>query len=161
MSITPWSVKGIESETRAAAKTAARKAGLTLGAWLNRTILDAAEGGPATEGGPANGHPAAPSVAPGEIGGATAKAMFETIHKMSARLEELEARLLQAPPTLSERLDRLTAEIEGLRDGAETSTEPLERAIARLSERVQRLEFGGPRPGDPGPRKRFGIGRGR
>lgn len=40
----PWSVKGIEPETRNAAKMAARRAGLTVGAWLNQVILDAAAG---------------------------------------------------------------------------------------------------------------------
>lgn len=36
----PWSVKGIEPEVREAAKTAARRAGLTLGEWLNSLILE-------------------------------------------------------------------------------------------------------------------------
>src|SRR5262249_6555751 len=36
----PWSVKGIEAETREAAKEAARRAGMTLGEWLNALILD-------------------------------------------------------------------------------------------------------------------------
>jgi localization factor PodJL len=36
----PWSVKGIDPEVRAAAKSAARRAGVTLGEWLNGVILD-------------------------------------------------------------------------------------------------------------------------
>lgn len=36
----PWSVKGIEPEAREAAKQAARRAGLTLGEWLNSVIFD-------------------------------------------------------------------------------------------------------------------------
>ena len=36
----PWSVKGIDPEVRAAAKSAARRAGMTLGEWLNGVILD-------------------------------------------------------------------------------------------------------------------------
>lgn len=36
----PWSVKGIEPEAREAAKQAARRAGVTLGAWLNQIIMD-------------------------------------------------------------------------------------------------------------------------
>lgn len=36
----PWSVKGIEPEVREAAKSAARRAGLTVGEWLNSVILD-------------------------------------------------------------------------------------------------------------------------
>jgi localization factor PodJL len=39
----PWSVKGIEPETREAAKDAARRSGMTLGEWLNSKILDSAE----------------------------------------------------------------------------------------------------------------------
>ncbi len=38
-----WSVKGIEPEVRAAAKTAARKSGQTMGQWLNSLILDMAD----------------------------------------------------------------------------------------------------------------------
>ena len=36
----PWSVKGIEPEVREAAKHAAKRAGMTLGEWLNTVILD-------------------------------------------------------------------------------------------------------------------------
>ncbi|MFS2318599.1 peptidoglycan-binding protein [Maricaulis sp. D1M11] len=36
----PWSVKGIDPRAKARAKTAARKAGVTMGEWLNRVILD-------------------------------------------------------------------------------------------------------------------------
>jgi localization factor PodJL len=36
----PWSVKGVEPEAREAAKAKARRAGLTLGAWLNQVIRD-------------------------------------------------------------------------------------------------------------------------
>jgi localization factor PodJL len=39
----PWSVKGIDAETREAAKEAARRAGMTLGEWLNAVILDQSE----------------------------------------------------------------------------------------------------------------------
>lgn len=39
----PWSVKGVRPECRVAAKVAARSAGLTIGEWLNRAIMDAAK----------------------------------------------------------------------------------------------------------------------
>jgi hypothetical protein len=38
----PWSIKGISAEARAAAREAAKKADLPLGAWLARTIRDVA-----------------------------------------------------------------------------------------------------------------------
>jgi len=40
--VIPWSIKGIESETREAAKAAARRSGMTLGQWLNSKIQDEA-----------------------------------------------------------------------------------------------------------------------
>ena len=39
----PWSVKGIEPDTREAAKEAARRSGMTLGEWLNTKILESAD----------------------------------------------------------------------------------------------------------------------
>ena len=38
----PWSVKGVDAEARGAAKSAARRAGLTIGSWLSQTIHTAA-----------------------------------------------------------------------------------------------------------------------
>jgi hypothetical protein len=38
----PWSIKGVGAEARAAAKEAARRAGLPLGAWLARAIREVA-----------------------------------------------------------------------------------------------------------------------
>jgi localization factor PodJL len=40
----PWSVKGVDPDARETAKSAARDAGLTLGAWLNSVILARGEG---------------------------------------------------------------------------------------------------------------------
>ncbi|KUL96892.1 hypothetical protein DK26_02580 [Bosea sp. WAO] len=39
----PWSVKGVDPRTRDAAKAAARRAGMTLGEWLDNKIRDEAE----------------------------------------------------------------------------------------------------------------------
>ena len=50
----PWSVKGIEPEAREAAKLAARRAGLTLGEWLNSVIFDQSAH---MVGGQADSHP--------------------------------------------------------------------------------------------------------
>ncbi len=38
----PWSIKGVDFDTREAAKEAARRDGLTLGEWMNRAISDRA-----------------------------------------------------------------------------------------------------------------------
>jgi len=39
----PWSIKGIESETREVAKAAAQRSGMTLGQWMNGMIQEQAE----------------------------------------------------------------------------------------------------------------------
>ena len=39
----PWSIKGIDPETREVAKEAAREAGMTLGEWLNKNITTMSE----------------------------------------------------------------------------------------------------------------------
>ena len=39
MSTGPWSVKGIDPRTREAAKSAARRAGMTLGEWMNHLLM--------------------------------------------------------------------------------------------------------------------------
>lgn len=48
----PWSVKGIEPEVREAAKHAAKRAGMTLGEWLNTVILDQSDDLQPTEAAP-------------------------------------------------------------------------------------------------------------
>ena len=37
-----WTLKGIEPETKSKVKAAAKKAGVTMGAYVNRTLLEAA-----------------------------------------------------------------------------------------------------------------------
>ena len=157
MSVAPWSVKGIDADTRETAKLAARRAGVTLGAWLNQTIRTASGDHPVDHRPAGNaGVPTDAAVPPCDP---AAQAMFETIQKMSARIEELEDRLLQSPATLSERLDRLAGEVEAVNAEYNAARVPVERAIARLSARLQRLEAD--RPADTQAKKRFGIGRGR
>lgn len=48
----PWSVKGVDPRTRDAAKAAARRAGMTLGEWLDHKIRDEAEETGMEENGP-------------------------------------------------------------------------------------------------------------
>ena len=38
--IAPWSVKGIDDETRELARRKAKNSGVNIGAWINRAILD-------------------------------------------------------------------------------------------------------------------------
>lgn len=53
----PWSVKGVDPRTRDAAKAAARRAGMTLGEWLDHKIRDEAQDDAPEESGPAAAPP--------------------------------------------------------------------------------------------------------
>jgi localization factor PodJL len=53
----PWSVKGIEPEVREVAKHAARRAGMTLGEWLNTVILDQNDPADGSQGSPEGSPP--------------------------------------------------------------------------------------------------------
>lgn len=48
----PWTIRGVNNETRTAVKKAAKKDGLTVGEWVDRTLLDAAKSTLGTDGKP-------------------------------------------------------------------------------------------------------------
>lgn len=95
-SVSPWSVKGVEPDAREAAKVAARRAGMTLGQWLNLTIRAAAAAQLVGPSRPSDGdgktprpadqpdRDAAPSVPPAIL-------MERTMKRLAERLEKIEA----------------------------------------------------------------------
>ena len=156
----PWSVKGIDPEAREAAKIAARKAGLTLGAWLNQTIRSAATeqlrngGQPQT---PPQPYPYGAMPPPPQQPSAgqsynpqppapTMQAIFESIQKLSSRIEAAEIKTTSAIAPLAEQVDQLSAQLEEVKAGTDISTAPGERAVMRLSERLQKIEAAAPSP---------------
>ena len=177
MSNVPWSVKGVEHEAREAAKLAARKAGLPLGVWLSQTIHAAAAQQLKSSSGPtfyaaAGAAPAADNVASGMApGGArppalTPEAVLESINRLSARLTESEARTAEALAPLAEKVAKLAVQVEQGKAGggpdARIDIDPLERAMMRMTERLDRIEEGrggarasaqAQRPSDGPPRK--------
>ena len=116
----PWSVKGVDPEAREAAKIAARKAGMTVGAWLTQMSRQSAAeqlrrprpGQPQPErppeypdpmasgpygGAPGYGQNAAPPPPPPPPGGApppapTIQAIFDSIQRLASRIEQSEQR---------------------------------------------------------------------
>jgi localization factor PodJL len=177
MTTSPWSVKGIDPEAREAAKIAARRARITVGQWLNQTIRAAASeqlrngGRPAPEA-PRNGgftsstggeagvghghhapehtaHPPAP----------TMQAIFESIQKLSSRVEAAEIKTTAAIAPLAEQVDSLTRQIDEVKQHGEVSTAPVERAVTRLSERLQKIEEGSGRTRRDGRWSLFGFSR--
>jgi localization factor PodJL len=174
--VSPWSVKGVEPEAREAAKIAARRAGLTLGQWLNGTIRAAATrqlatpsrtsqdpisseltpcddiaeysdhlatyGGRTVNGAAPYGmayraHPPAP----------TNEAIFENLINLSNRIEQTEMKTEAAVAPLADQVEQLfgqveqvTEQVERVKTQATVFTAPVERAVQRLSERLEKIE---------------------
>ncbi|MPY72047.1 MAG: hypothetical protein GEU92_18445 [Alphaproteobacteria bacterium] len=162
----PWSVKGVDPEAREAAKIAARKAGLTVGQWLNHTIRVAASeqlrnGGrgahaqyseaapPPPQSGPQQGYEQPP---PGGYAAPapTMQAIFESIQKLSTRVESAEMKTTAAIAPLAEQVDHLSQQIDEVKASTGVSTAPVERAMVRLSERLQKVEDGRQQARKPG-----------
>lgn len=164
MSNVPWSVKGVEHEAREAAKLAARKAGLPLGVWLSQTIHATAAqqlksssgptvyaassytssfgGGEAPAG---SGIPRPPALTP--------EAVLESINRLAGRLAESEARTAEALAPIVEKVAKLSAQVEEGKGGpSRIDVDPLERAMMRMTERLDRIEEG--RGGTPRPAER-------
>ncbi len=162
----PWSVKGIEPEAREAAKQAAHRAGVTLGAWLNQIILEAGTdevGRPGAE--PRSGQPQNPfgqsvfsQPAPQPLASATqidmapvAEAMREIVQRVESserRTVDLARRLEQSVGQLAERLEHSERAMEQSSD--QRTLDPLERKLQHLAERLEESERGrgGRRPDD-------------
>ncbi len=160
----PWSVKGVDPEAREAAKLAARRAGLSLGQWLSHVIRRAATeqlrsgGTPLHEAGrPSPGDSFAPSdtpdtpgatagSAPGASSGSaappalTTAVILENVQRLSARLEESEQRTAAIVEPMLEELRSLATQVRDVKEHHDTATNPVERAIARLAERLDRIE---------------------
>lgn len=100
----PWSVKGIDPEARAVAKDLARREGLTLGAWLNKRILEDAQAHAAED----------------EGGG---DALRDAVEQLTGRVEAVEQRSRDA-------YDALTRSVAALEDGGEAGS--LARLTRRL-----------------------------
>lgn len=144
-------MEGVDRATQMAAMMAARKAGLSPGAWLKSAIREAAEEqledddagpdkdrhatadrrtSPAIRDGGGNGRPPGPNV----------RVMVDRLEKISRRLDEVEEQTQGSVPPFQARMDEMEEELKAI--GAETgvSTAPLERVLAEPSERAQNLE---------------------
>ena len=182
----PWSVKGVDPEAREAAKIAARKAGLTVGAWLNQMIRQSASdqlrSGGAQQGGSTQagyGHQQArpeqpssneqffsandgwdtPSQQPGY--GATPppqpgmspppaptiQAVFESIQRLSSRIEQAEKRTADTIAPIVDKVAELSEQLENAKETGGTSTAPVERAVQKIADRLDKMEQGSPQSG--------------
>lgn len=99
----PWSIKGIEPELREAAKTAARRSGMTLGAWLNTAINEQAE----TE-------VVMPDISPRGRGATRQRAESNEhpIERAASKLEDIAEKLSRIQPLESEASFRGNAQLD-------------------------------------------------
>lgn len=162
----PWSVKGVEPEAREAAKIAARRAGMTVGEWLSHTIRTAAtdqlsgnRGGTEPQGfnqgygdgssskarfeeypddGGRQSGPSSDNIS--NVPAPTIQALFDSIQKLSNRVEQAEMKTTSAVAPLLEQVEHLSEQVEEVKSQNSVSTAPVERAVSRLSERLEQIE---------------------
>ena len=146
----PWSVKGVDPETREAAKIAARRAGMTVSQWISLTIRTAAteqlsstvrpDGGPAMPGERARAPSPTPPTGAARPPAPTMDALFENIQKLSNRLEQAEMKTAATIGPHTEQVEQLAQRIDQSRSEYAVSTAPVERAVTRLAERLEKIE---------------------
>lgn len=155
----PWSVKGIEPEAREAAKQAARRAGVTLGTWLNQVIMESGTdevgrqepSAMETRYSPPERTSSQTSL-PGPAADLdpVAQAVRELVQRVDnseRRTAEMTRKLEQTVSQLATRLDQPGYEPEE-RYSSASSADPLERKLQMLGERLERGGRGGMRPED-------------
>jgi localization factor PodJL len=148
----PWSVKGVEPEAREAAKVAARRAGLTLGAWLNQVIRDSGVPAPRmvdvteerrAQGFAPVGEPyARPTLVRVETDQPQEQAQgadsFTAVMRRLNAVEGKTGRIVQAlEATLKDIAERLAVEARGR---PSSSDKALQESLTRLSARLDTLE---------------------
>jgi localization factor PodJL len=133
-----WVLEGVEPEAQQAAKLAARRAGLSLGAWMTQTLMAAAAA--ELKRGPG----AAPAVGANAGGhqppALTTEVLIDNIRRLAQRVESAEQRTNDVIAPLSEKMGNLSERIEEISARANLSTAPMERALARMAERIEQLE---------------------
>lgn len=153
----PWSVKGIEPEAREAAKQAARRHGLTLGAWLNQMIMDSGTDDVQkddSQNGAARpydrdlisltSHVPTPATPPA---GPDTASMSDSLRDVSERMSQSErrtadlARKLEASINqIADRLETAQQPVAETRADEASLLDPIERKLAQLSEKLEAAE---------------------
>lgn len=129
----PWCVKGIGRDVRAAAKQAAQRDGITIGAWLSGLILEAVGRRPQPDRG-----------APTAADASSLGAIVGDIRRLTSQIAAAEARTDAAVAPLSEQVARLSSRLDTLHPvgrpaGADESRQ-VEQSMADISARLRELE---------------------
>jgi localization factor PodJL len=157
----PWSVKGVEPEAREAAKIAARKAGLTVGAWLTQMIRQSASdqlrsGGSASTA-PETGYydQPYPRNRPSQRSAAPDEQYFSGNENWQPPPQQDGYGNTQQPPPGSapppaptmqavfEGIQRLSSRIESAEQRTADTIAPIVEKVAQLSEQLENAKGGG------------------
>jgi localization factor PodJL len=137
----PWHVKGVHPDAREVAREAARRSGVSVGAWLNSLIVNAAEpdGSPMDESAPQSAlsaaAPSAPAVsAPPEAARAPAS---EALISIGRQMDELKWRLESLSRDDSAR--QAAASAAATAAAEEIRSARLADAISRIDRQLDRL----------------------
>lgn len=145
----PWSVKGIDPETRTAAKTAARRAGLTLGVWLSQAIRGQATRDLKRGSQDASGLVAESQDLRGDQGSedgqhaaAGLESVLDAVRRLNDRLDASDERANASDTALARRVDAVAKQADSLRNRSAESVTLIEQALISLNERLRKLERG-------------------
>jgi localization factor PodJL len=170
MAYAPWTVKGVDPEAREAAKLAARRSGLPLGVWLSQAIRGAATAQLKGQAGPVYEAPSPPSFRSmssdpettmshgSRTPSLTMEALLESFNRLAQRIEQNDTRAQEAIAPLAKKVTELSEQIEKTSGDKSLNSDPLERAMMRITERLDRIETSG-RPGAPPPKERVSSSR--
>lgn len=143
----PWSIKGIDPEAREAAKMAARKAGMTLGGWLTRTILSVAahelrrgEGKSGRKALPEWAESDGPEFSAPSPPALTEEAILKSIQQLIQRVEHIEQVTQETIAPISQKVEELAERVQEVNEKTGITSGPMERALQRLSERMDSLD---------------------
>ncbi len=120
----PWSVKGVDPRTRDAAKAAARRAGMTLGEWLDHKIRDEAE-------------PTDPSATPEQLD--IAALSNRLAHLLSQGLAE-SGRRPPEPETARNEIDALVAQASNLERLTQETNSRTAGALDSITRWIEKTE---------------------
>ncbi|MGX5735695.1 hypothetical protein [Bosea thiooxidans] len=157
----PWSVKGVDPRTRDAAKAAARRAGMTLGEWLDHKIRDEAEPAAEPSAAPeqldiaalserlarllshglaeAGRHQPEPEPARKEVDALAAQAA--TLERLTQEANSRTAGALDSITRWIEKTeDRLSSSERGAAERQERATGVIAEAIKTMGERIAEIE---------------------
>lgn len=156
----PWSVKGVDPRTRDAAKAAARRAGMTLGEWLDHKIRDESEASPATGSVPEQldiaalserlarlsqgqtdtaARPSVPEPSPVELDAFIRQTA--SIERLTRETSNRTAGALDSITRWIEKTeDRLSSSERGAAERQERATNVIAEAIKTMSERIAEIE---------------------